>query len=177
MGLILLVPDSATYGGTKPITIGYLRSKGAKPIMIKDSDHKPLPSRRYRQIQGDNKPFDPSHLIGLAKHHIIFGANYFADKLEPSACWIVWLKKHEDWSQTTFADCELLWTDFDQHSRVYRIVWMGIIRQGDHTERVHPTQKPINLMAQLIEDFTEENSKILDPYVGSGSTLIASRTN
>jgi DNA methylase/ParB-like nuclease family protein len=172
-GINIVNTDSTTIGGTKPITIGHLRSKAPKAIMIKDSNHKPLPSRPYRQIVGDDEPFDPSHLIGLADHHIIFGANYFSDKLPPSPCWIVWLKKHEDWQQTSFADCELLWSDFDQHARVYRIVWMGIIRQGDHSERVHPTQKPTSLLSVLLKDFSKDGSKVFDPYLGSGSTLIA----
>lgn len=38
---------------------------------------------------------------------------------------------------------------------------------------IHPTMKPIKLMARLIENSTRKGEKILDPFGGSGSTLIA----
>lgn len=37
----------------------------------------------------------------------------------------------------------------------------------------HPTEKPLALMAELVEDFTAPGECILDPFAGSGSTLIA----
>ena len=38
---------------------------------------------------------------------------------------------------------------------------------------MHPTQKPVGLLAEIIEEFTEANDVVLDLYGGSGSTLIA----
>jgi site-specific DNA-methyltransferase (adenine-specific) len=40
-------------------------------------------------------------------------------------------------------------------------------------EKIHPTQKPVNLMKKLIEIFTDEGDVVIDPCAGSGSTLIA----
>lgn len=39
--------------------------------------------------------------------------------------------------------------------------------------KVHPTQKPINLLKELIEIFTDEGDVVIDPVAGSGSTLRA----
>ena len=39
--------------------------------------------------------------------------------------------------------------------------------------RIHPTQKPVGLLKEILEDFTEENASVLDCFAGSGSTLIA----
>jgi site-specific DNA-methyltransferase (adenine-specific) len=39
--------------------------------------------------------------------------------------------------------------------------------------KIHPTQKPINLLKQLIEIFTDEGDVVVDPCAGSGSTLRA----
>jgi site-specific DNA-methyltransferase (adenine-specific) len=39
----------------------------------------------------------------------------------------------------------------------------------------HPTQKPIKLMQALIELTTQEGQIILDPFCGSGSSLIAAK--
>ena len=41
--------------------------------------------------------------------------------------------------------------------------------------RVHPTQKPEELMVQLVADFTDAGDLILDPFMGSGTTLVAAK--
>lgn len=41
-------------------------------------------------------------------------------------------------------------------------------------EKIHPTQKPVNVLKQLIEIFTDEGDIVIDPVAGSGSTLRAS---
>lgn len=40
-------------------------------------------------------------------------------------------------------------------------------------EKIHPTQKPVELLEKLIEIFTDEGDVVIDPVAGSGSTLIA----
>jgi site-specific DNA-methyltransferase (adenine-specific) len=49
---------------------------------------------------------------------------------------------------------------------------MDWIRDGE-SEKIHPTQKPIKLLENLIEIFTDEGDVVIDPVAGSGSTLIA----
>ena len=46
--------------------------------------------------------------------------------------------------------------------------------RGD--SRVHPTQKPVVVMAQIISAYTEPSETIADPYMGSGSTLVAAKS-
>lgn len=46
-------------------------------------------------------------------------------------------------------------------------------KDGAHIPRVHPTQKPINLLEQLIRLFTDAGDVVIDPVAGSASTLIA----
>ena len=41
------------------------------------------------------------------------------------------------------------------------------------TEKIHPTQKPIKVLENLIKIFTDEGDVVIDPVAGSGSTLIA----
>ena len=41
------------------------------------------------------------------------------------------------------------------------------------TEKIHPTQKPVQVLEKLIEIFTDEGEVVIDPVAGSGSTLIA----
>lgn len=39
--------------------------------------------------------------------------------------------------------------------------------------KIHPTQKPVNVLKRLIEIFTDEGDVVIDPCAGSGSTLVA----
>lgn len=39
--------------------------------------------------------------------------------------------------------------------------------------KIHPTQKPVNVLKRLIEIFTDEGDVVIDPCAGSGSTLQA----
>ena len=48
-----------------------------------------------------------------------------------------------------------------------------MIREGEHEKRVHPTQKPVRMLGDILKDFTKENDNVLDVFGGSGSTLIA----
>ena len=134
-----------------------------------------VPPNYYRQIQNDDKPFDPSFLFELAKKSIIFGANYFSDKLSPSSAWIIWDKETGD---NNFADCELAWSNFEKPMKIYRYLWAGLRREGERRlegiKRFHPTQKPVGLFSMILEDFSKEGESIFDPYAGSGVTILAS---
>lgn len=105
---------------------------------------------------------------------ILWGGNYFTDFLPPSRGWICW---HKHSSELTFAQGELAWTNIDTNLRVYNHAWIGNNRKGDRdlelADRVHPTQKPVTMQAQIIEDFAPEAKNILDGFLGSGSMLIA----
>jgi site-specific DNA-methyltransferase (adenine-specific) len=109
------------------------------------------------------------------RHHaqsIIFGGNYFADLLPPSNCWIVWDKKGHHKFNNPFADAELAWTSFSRVVKKYTLVQQGFVTEAKEA-RFHPTQKPVELMRQIIRDFTKEGETILDPFMGSGSTGVA----
>jgi site-specific DNA-methyltransferase (adenine-specific) len=45
--------------------------------------------------------------------------------------------------------------------------------RDNESEKIHPTQKPVELLKKLIEIFTDEGDVVIDPCAGSGSTLIA----
>ncbi len=52
-----------------------------------------------------------------------------------------------------------------------------MVRQGDRAtemvDRIHPTQKPVGLIAMIMRDFTGEGEVVADPYLGSGSSMVA----
>lgn len=45
--------------------------------------------------------------------------------------------------------------------------------RDNEMEKIHPTQKPIELLQRLIEIFTDPGEVVIDPVAGSGTTLIA----
>ena len=125
----------------------------------------------YPKVNGDNKPFDPRWLLGMPS--ILWGANHFASKLPDESGWLVWDKERpDDLDQST---CELAWSNVIKGVRRLRYLWNGMIRKGD--ERLyHPTQKPVELMTWCLQlRWTLEAQTILDPYMGSGTTLRAAK--
>jgi len=135
--------------------------------------------RLYKPVIGDDKPFDPQHLLDLDVPTILFGANNFSSKLPDMSKWIVWHKKPSlDAPPNGFSDCELAWTNFKGKAVLcYHHTWSGMVRQGERKlelkERVHPTQKPVGLLKRLIDEYCPKGGNVLDLYGGSGSTLIA----
>ena len=110
----------------------------------------------------------------VSKNQIIFGGNYYTDYLCPSSCWIVWDK---DNSTNKFADAELAWTSFSTAVRLHRHRWQGFWQENmKHKEkRIHPTQKPVPLFMWILDRYSIPGDKILDPFLGSGTTLAACR--
>ena len=134
-------------------------------------------SNEYSPIIGDDTTDTARACYDVAliksKEQIIFGGNYFTDFLPPSRCWVVWDKQNTG----NFADAELAWTSFDKGVKLYHFLWNGLCREGSREvegrSRVHPTQKPVGMLGDILKDFTKDNDTVLDMFGGSGSTLIA----
>ena len=71
-------------------------------------------------------------------------------------------------------DGELAWTNVPGVLRIHRQVWRGMIREGEenlvHGRKLHPAQKPVALLTWCVATTT---GTVLDPYMGSGTTLVA----
>ncbi len=125
-------------------------------------------------IHGDDAPFDPSLVLSFPRV-ILWGANHYADKLPPSAGWLVWDKRCNTVVNDQ-SDCEMAWTNFMTTARLYYLVWDGFRRGGGEKSkpRVYPAQKPVDLMKWCISRAPETKS-VIDPYCGSGPTLEAAK--
>jgi hypothetical protein len=129
-------------------------------------------NQRYEKVIGDDRPFDPSFLFAICPDGVVFGANYFPEALPSRGQWIVWDKGRPE--GTTFSDAELAWTSGKGIAvRMYRCVWNGMTREGESGARVHPTQKPVKLFAEIVGDFASPGALIFEPFSGSGTTIIA----
>lgn len=138
-----------------------------------------LKASSYKEIIGDDTTetakLNYEIIKKFSQEQIIFGGNYFTDFLYPSRCWIIWDKNKTG----NFADAELAWTSYDKSVKLYTFTWNGLVREGskkvEGAKRVHPTQKPVGLIINILNDFKsgDECETILDCFGGSGSTLIA----
>jgi site-specific DNA-methyltransferase (adenine-specific) len=120
-------------------------------------------------IVGDKEGCDPGPMLRF-EEVIIWGANHFADQLPASSRWLVW-DKRDGMASNTFSDCELAWCKKPGAARLIHYLWNGICRAGEKESRVHPMQKPIEVMAWSI-GFTAGDT-ICDPFMGSGTTGVA----
>lgn len=104
-------------------------------------------------------------------HQIIWGGNYF--DLPPSSCWLVWDKQN---GENDFADCELAWTNLPKAVRKFVWKWQGMLQEDmkNKEERVHPTQKPLPVMHWCLTQAPDIKT-VIDPYAGSGTTLLAAK--
>jgi len=112
-------------------------------------------------------------MLRVSKKAIIFGGNYFTDKLPVSKCWIVWDKVGENKFDNPFADVELAWTNDSKVCKKITCIQQGFINEDKSQPRIHPTQKPLKLFETILSDYSNENDLILDCFSGSGTTAVA----
>ncbi len=109
-------------------------------------------------------------IVGKAQHSILWGGNYFG--LPAASKWLVWDKDNSG----DFADCELAWTNLDGAVRKFKWRWNGMLQEDMSRKEIrqHPTQKPLPLMKWCLQQ-AKVTGLILDPFMGSGTTLRAAK--
>lgn len=110
----------------------------------------------------DDETPDISSIMAMDCNKIIWGGNYF--DMPSTRCVLVWDKNN---AGRDFADLEMAWTNLDMVAR--RMVLRPMNMDGG---KVHPTQKPIQVMEWCL-NFLPKDHNILDPFMGSGTTLVA----
>ena len=133
----------------------------ARRIRGKKSDRKGYEFKGW----DSHRPVDALRLIAaLDCPKIIWGGNYFADLFPKGEKWLSW-DKGQRLSQS---DCELAYTNLTGALRVFTLNRVALLQDG----AVHPTQKPVALMEWCL-GFLPDAVTILDPFMGSGTTLVA----
>jgi DNA modification methylase len=116
-----------------------------------------------------DKPITDEHIRlirAASKHQVIWGGNYFCDLLPRTKQMFVWNKGIRGMH---FNDCEIAWCS--QFREACRVFDYSPSRQEP---KQHPTQKPVALMEWCIGRLPSDDGTILDPFMGSGTTGIAS---
>lgn len=139
---------------------------------------------KYDKVIGDNEDFKPELIstffenFGYCKEVFLFGADYFAELLpnKNDGSWLVWDKRKESQADAIGSEFELVWSKNKHKRRMLRHDWFGFLSSQnakDAQHRVHPTQKPVTLLVDIINQWGNGCNIIIDLYGGSGSTLIA----
>jgi len=145
-------------------------------------------SKNYSKVIGDNEDFTPELINTIfacfdnCKEIFIWGADYFAELLpnKNDGSWFVWNKTRnndeKEQIKSNGSQFELCWSKAKHKREVINVLWKGIMgtESQDIRERVHPTQKPIQICNVFIEKFSKDNNTIIDLFLGSGSTMVAS---
>jgi hypothetical protein len=138
-------------------------------------------SKEYAPVTGDNKPFDASFLFefyGDAEEIFLWGADYYSDTIPnvKRGGWLVWDKRIDEGLDKMFGSAfELCWSKKPHKRDIIRERWAGYFgtEKQDTRGRIHPTQKPLGVINFLLSRHTREEWVIADPFLGSGTTLVA----
>lgn len=152
------------------------RFSGGKSAKIRR--HPRGSGKKHKRVYGDDKMFDPSPWLGF-DNVVLWGSNHYGSRL-PVGTVLVWIKKHPELFHTFLSDCEVGWMKggcgvyafYKQFPPPLRAMELG----GDPSFPItrHPNQKPISLMQWCI-GLSKSSGLILDPYMGSGTTLRAAK--
>ena len=133
----------------------------------------------YGQISGDDSPFDPSPWLGF-NHVVLFGSNHYSARL-PLGTTLVWVKKHDHLFGTFLSDAEVAWMKGGHGVYVFKKSFPPPVRADDAggdpsmPVGIHPSQKPVALMEWcILKAKIPACATVLDPYMGSGTTGVAS---
>ena len=140
---------------------------------------------KYNNIVGDHDDFNPEFINAIfaafdyCKEIFLWGADYYSELIpqKNNGSWIVWDKRGDESADKMFGSTfELCWSKARHKRMMARVKWAGIfgMEKDDTKKRVHPTQKPVDLVIWFFDYFSMADKKIIvDLFGGSGSTLIA----
>ena len=131
-------------------------------------------SNKFEVIKNDEEGVDIANLFLFDCPKVVWGANCFPNKLPHRGRWAVWYKRGEGAEKALGSPFELAWIDITSgYDRFYKIVHGGFVN-SDGGKRLHPTQKPVKLVDEILNDLGKDSKLILDLFLGSGTTMLAS---
>jgi site-specific DNA-methyltransferase (adenine-specific) len=125
--------------------------------------------QKHERVRSDDETFDPEPWLSY-RGCVLWGFHHFASKL-PKGTTLVWIKRHDSAFGSFLSDADLAWMKGGEGVYCKRDVSL----QGESRFRLHPTQKPEPLMRWCIERASGHGDTILDPFMGSGTTLVAAK--
>jgi DNA modification methylase len=149
-----------------------------------DKNHKKT-GNRFDAVKGDHEDFNPEFIntifatFDYCKEIFLWGADYYVDLIpnRNDGSWVVWDKRCDEKMDKVVGNTfELCWSKAKHKRMVARILWSGHhgMHKDDTKTRVHPTQKPVELVCWFFDYYSMADKRVVvDLFGGSGSTLIA----
>jgi DNA modification methylase len=150
----------------------------------KDDKHRKT-GKRFEVVKGDHDDFNPEFINTIfakfddCKEVFLWGADYYVDLIpnRNNGSWVVWDKRcNENMDKVVGNTFELCWSKAKHKRMVARILWSGHhgMQKDDSKKRVHPTQKPVELVCWFFDYYSMADKRIIvDLFGGSGTTMIA----
>jgi len=109
--------------------------------------------------------------MAVADDHCVFGGNNFPELLPHRGRWICWDKRVTEAADKMLGSAfELAWMNRQSgYDKMIRVLHGGVVN-ANGGKRQHPTEKPIRLMATIMNEHYPDAQTILDPFAGSGTT-------
>lgn len=121
----------------------------------------------WAPVANDDQPFDPTPWL-VFDEVILWGANHYAARL-PVGTTLVWIKRFDQGFGSFLSDAEVAWSKGGHGVYCRRDTSLN-----SHTgHRHHPTEKPLGLMRWCVD--RTSSPLIIDPFMGSGTTLRAAK--
>jgi len=139
--------------------------------------------KKYKKVLNDDKPFNASLIYNYfndVDEQYWWGADYYRQTIadsELTGSWLVWDKRVDEHLDSVIGSAfELCWSRTRHQRKILRYQWTNYTsHENAGHKRAHPTEKPIAMLIQIINDYASDRCVIVDLFGGSGSTLIASQ--
>ena len=128
------------------------------------------PQAIHKAVYGDDKLFDATPLLAY-RRVVLWGANCYP---LPQGTNLVWDKRSKGNDKSIMSDAEIAWMNSGHGVYIFHHTWDGYRRDSERGTKYHPNQKPVIVMQWIIEK-AKPQGLICDPYMGSGSTLVAAQ--
>jgi site-specific DNA-methyltransferase (adenine-specific) len=130
--------------------------------------------QKFEVLKGDDFPFDISPLLGFPDVICWCLPQLVINIPIGEGAWYAWDKVIKNDLSVRISECEYAWHRKATKTRIFRHLWSGAYKASESgTKRLHPTQKPIELMRWCIELSSDPGDTIFDPFMGSGTTGVA----
>ena len=139
--------------------------------------------KKYKKVLNDDKPFDASLIYNYfndVNEQYWWGADYYRRTIidsELAGSWLVWDKRVDEHLDSVIGSAfELCWSRTRHQRKILRYQWTNYTsHENAGHKRAHPTEKPVAMLIQIINDYAPDRCVIVDLFGGSGSTLIAAQ--
>jgi DNA modification methylase len=137
--------------------------------------------RKHDNIENDDKQFDPSIIFtnfNYCDDIVLFGADYYSDYIpnKNEGSWLIWDKRVEDkYDKIIGSAFETIFSKRKVKREIIRyeyVSWANRMADKVNGIKPHPTMKPIGMLNILLDKF--KGNFIIDLFLGSGSTMVAS---